>query len=149
MRGYHGECLSPCIPPCVLSLSNASQVTRVYAKHLRNKTEAQLMQDLEEAYKAHFELRVLKTVGQQTNKLLKIKLARKNIARILHVLADKKKDELAQTQEGKRTVDKMFRPKLTRALRRALTPEQKSLTSSKIQKRRKHFPARRFAILDA
>jgi len=72
------------------------------------------------------QLRIGKVTNAAASKLARINEVRKNIARVLTVLNQKKMDEArAATQKlGLQRVPKRLRAKKTRALRRALTPHQ-------------------------
>lgn len=72
------------------------------------------------------QLRIGKVTNAAASKLARINEVRKNIARVLTVLNQKKMDEArAATQKlGLQRVPKRLRAKKTRAIRRALTPHQ-------------------------
>jgi hypothetical protein len=72
------------------------------------------------------QLRVAQVTNAAASKLAKIKVVRKNIARVLTVLNQKFKSEMrAQVADvSSKLVPKQLRAKKTRAIRRALTPAE-------------------------
>lgn len=94
------------------------------------------------------QLRIGKVTNAAASKLARINEVRKNIARVLTVLNQKKMDEArAATQKlGLQRVPKRLRAKKTRAIRRALTPHQKSLKTERALKKEQNFPLRKFAL---
>ena len=68
------------------------------------------------------------------------------IARILAVMNEKRLANLAKYYAQTKIKPKRFRPRLTHKLRRALTPKQQALKTSRVFKNLKQYPARRFFI---
>merc|ERR1711896_65971 len=91
-------------------------------------------------------LRVAKVTGGASSKLAKIKIVRKNIARILTVFNQKTKNEARKEWKGKKYTPLDLRPKKTRAIRRALKTEQKFAKTTRQKTRDSNFPMRRFAV---
>merc|ERR1719461_2078192 len=77
------------------------------------------------------QLRVAKVSGGAASKLAKIKVVRKNIARILTVYNQKQKAEARKQYNGKKYQPLDLRPKKTRAIRRRLKTEQKYAKTQK------------------
>merc|ERR1712139_184340 len=99
----------------------------------------ELSKELDELKVELAELRVAKVAGGAASKLAKIKVVRKSIARVLTVYNQKQKSDARKDYKGKKYLPKDLRPKKTRALRRALSTEQKFLKTTKEKTRTKNF----------
>ena len=119
-------------------------MVRVKAFELRSKTSKELLKELDEMKAELSQLRVAKVSGGAASKLAKIKVVRKNIARILTVYNQKQKAEARKQYQGKKYQPLDLRPKKTRAIRRRLKTEQKYAKTQKT--RMSNFPMRRFAV---
>jgi large subunit ribosomal protein L35e len=71
---------------------------------------------------------------------------RKGIARVLTVINSTQRAHLRLLYEKKKYTPLDLRPKLTRAIRRQLTPAEKSLKTDKHKKKALHYPQRKYAI---
>jgi large subunit ribosomal protein L35e len=71
---------------------------------------------------------------------------RKSIARVLTVINAKQRAQLRLFYKNKKYAPLDLRPKQTRAIRRRLSPDEKSRVLEKTKKRTVHFPQRKFAI---
>jgi large subunit ribosomal protein L35e len=86
------------------------------------------------------------------SKLGKIRMARKNIARVLTVLNHQSRSRMraeiakAGNGHGLKRIPKQLRVKKTRAIRRQLTAEQLSKKTRKATHKSQNFALRRFAI---
>lgn len=92
-------------------------------------------------------LRNAKASSGSATKLAKIRGVRKNIARNLTALNQKERSRVAGSLHkgsGKRAI--YLRSKLTRAIRRELTPHQKSKQIEKLRKKHSNFPVRKFGL---
>ena len=92
-------------------------------------------------------LRNAKASSGSATKLAKIKTVRKNIARNLTILNQKERANLSANlhkSSGKRAV--FLRSKLTRAVRRRLTTQQRTKQILKVQKRQENFPVRKYGL---
>ena len=92
-------------------------------------------------------LRNAKAASGSATKLAKIKVVRRNIARNLTALNAKERANLVgktHKNSNKRAI--FLRDKLTRAVRRRLTPQQKTKQIRKTQKKNENFPVRRYGI---
>ena len=92
-------------------------------------------------------LRNAKAASGSATKLAKIKVVRKNIARNLTILNEKERKNLAgniHKGSGKRAI--FLREKLTRAIRRRLTPHQRTKQIKKTQKKAENFPTRNYGV---
>mmetsp|Transcript_136294 Transcript_136294/g.265099 ORF Transcript_136294/g.265099 Transcript_136294/m.265099 type:complete len:124 (+) Transcript_136294:62-433(+) len=121
-------------------------MVRVKAFELRSKTSKELLKELDEMKAELSQLRVAKVSGGAASKLAKIKVVRKNIARILTVYNQKQKAEARKQYQGKKYQPLDLRPKKTRAIRRRLKTEQKYAKTQKQKTRMSNFPMRRFAV---
>ncbi|KAG1449787.1 hypothetical protein G6F56_008541 [Rhizopus delemar] len=72
--------------------------------------------------------------------------ARKNVARVLTVINQTQREQLALFYQKKKYVPLDLRYKKTRAMRRALTPFEKSKKTVREQKKLAHFPLRKYAV---
>lgn len=71
---------------------------------------------------------------------------RKSIARVLTVVNLKQRQQLRLFYKNKKYLPLDLRPKQTRAIRRRLSPEEKSKVLEKTKKRTTHFPQRKYAV---
>ena len=97
---------------------------KVKAHEIRNKTKTELLGQLSELKSELQTLRVAKVMGGAATKLSKIRVVRKNIARVLTVYNQNMKKKLRELYQNEKFVPKELRSKKTRAMRRRLTPEQ-------------------------
>jgi len=118
----------------------------VKAYELRGKSKEELLGLLNENRKELSELAVAKVTGGAASKIAKIKSVRKNIARILTVHNQQQKESVRKASKGAKYVPKDLRMKKTRAMRRALTAQQKGLKTVKQLKKEKAFPTQAYAI---
>ncbi len=139
----------------------------VSAKEYRKKTNAELLTDLKKLREDLQNTRFTKVSGTAVAKLSKIKTLRKQIARVLTIIRDNKKQEVIKNLRTKETKEKKddkeevkttiknlkmkhipldLRPKLTRAMRRRMTKFERKLVTLKQLKRKLNFPMRKFAV---
>ena len=138
------------------------------AKEYRKKDNGTLLADLKKLREDLQNIRFTKGSGTAVAKLTKIKSLRKQIARVLTIIREKKKAEVVENlrtrvtkeqkgdkeEEVKKTVKNLkaknipldLRPKLTRAKRRRLTKYERKLVTLKQLKRKLNFPVRKFAV---
>ena len=138
------------------------------AVEYRKKNNTELLADLKKLREELQTIRFTKVTGTAVSKLSKIKGLRKQIARILTIIRENKKQEVISkllTKETKEVVDgketsvsktiknlKMkhlpldLRPKKTRAIRRKMTKFESKLLTLKLFKRKLSFPMRKFAV---
>ena len=85
-------------------------------------------------------------------KVAKIRLIRKNIARILTVLSQTQRDAVRATYSAakqrsvRKAMPKSLKPKLTHRRRLALTKKEKSFKTARAVKTAARFPLRKFAV---
>merc|ERR1719254_230627 len=119
---------------------------KIKAHEIRTKSNTELLKELDEMKAELSQLRVAKVSGGAASKLAKIKVVRKNIARVLTVYNQKQKAEARKQYQGKKYQPLDLRPKKTRAIRRALKVEQKFMKTPKQKTKSSNFPMRRFAV---
>ncbi|KAF5828054.1 component of cytosolic 80S ribosome and 60S large subunit [Dunaliella salina] len=126
---------------------------RVKAHELRGKNKQGLVNQLKELKGELSALRVAKVTGGAPNKLSKIKVVRKSIARVLTVYRQTERNALkakiledASKKKGRALLPLDMRPKKTRAIRRRLSKEQVNKKTTKEAKKIAAFPMRKFAL---
>ena len=134
----------------------------------RKKTNVELIADLKKLREELQTIRFTKVSGTAVSKLTKIKSLRKQIARVLTIIRENRKNEVISSlrtrvtkekKEGKEEEIKTqiknlklkhipldIRPKKTRAIRRRLTKLERNLLTLKQFKRKLSFPMRKFAV---
>merc|ERR1712071_476703 len=121
-------------------------LTMVKAYELRGLPKEDLLKTLNDLRKEASELAVAKVTGGAASKIAKIKSVRKSIARVLTVHNQQQKEAIRRASAGSKYIAKDLRMKKTRAIRRALTKEQKNKKTLKQTKKLSHFPQRRYAV---
>eukprot|EP00891_Asterochloris_glomerata_P009997 jgi/Astpho2/9997/fgenesh1_pm.00153_%23_10_t len=121
-------------------------MAKIKAHELRAKNKADLQGQLKDLKQELGALRVAKVTGGAPNKLSKIKVVRKSIARVLTVLSHKQRDALREVYANKKYKPLDLRPKKTRAIRKRLTKHQASLKTERQQKKDRAFPLRKYAV---
>ena len=74
------------------------------------------------------------------------RVVRKSIARVLLVIGQQQKLQVAQYYSGKKLKPLDLRTKKTRAMRRALKPSERRAKSARVAKRAIAFPQRKYAV---
>ncbi|KAK4517047.1 uncharacterized protein ATC70_000375 [Mucor velutinosus] len=115
----------------------------VKAHELRNKNKAELVKILDEQKQQLANIRVQKVAGGRSQEIGE---ARKNVARVLTVINQTQREQLRLFYQKKRFTPLDLRVKKTRAMRRALTPFEKSKKTVREQKKLAHFPLRKYAV---
>merc|ERR1712045_356243 len=124
----------------------SDKMPRVKCSELRNKKKEELTKQLDDLKTELGSLKVAKVTGGAASKLSKIRVVRKSIARVYIVMHQKQKDNLRKFYRGKKYKPLDLRPKKTRAIRRALTPHEKSLKTLRELRKMRAFPQRKFAV---
>merc|ERR1711976_1091403 len=124
----------------------AFEMVKLNAHELRTKSKTELTAQLKELKTELAALRVAKVTGGAPNKLSKINVVRKSIARVMTVLSTNQRSALRASYEGKKYMPLDLRTKKTRAIRRRLTKHQPGLKTEKEIKKAVAFPARKFAV---
>ena len=113
---------------------------------LRTTSDDELLKGLEEYKKELNSLRTLKITGGTSAKLGKIRVVRKAIAKYLTVINQRNREKVRETLKGKKYFPTDLRYKKTRALRRALTKNEKKAKSQRVTTKAANFPLRKFAL---
>ncbi|CAG0883434.1 unnamed protein product [Darwinula stevensoni] len=119
---------------------------KVKCHDLRGKKKDELQKQLEDLKQELMSLRVAKVTGGAASKLSKIRTLRKSIARIYIVMNTMQKENLRKYYAKKKYKPLDLRPKLTRALRRALTRKEMTKRTKKEERKLRNFPPRMYAI---
>merc|ERR1712083_814547 len=122
------------------------KMPKIKCSDLRTKKKEELTKQLEDLKTELGSLRVAKVTGGAASKLSKIRVVRKSIARVYIVMHQKQKENLRKLYRGKKYKPLDLRPKKTRAIRKALTPHEKSLKTARELKKIRAFPQRKFAV---
>ena len=118
----------------------------VKAYELRGLSKEELLKTLGDLRKEKSDLAVAKVTGGAASKIAKIKTVRKNIARVLTVHNQQQKESIRRAAAGQKYLPKDLRMKKTRAMRLAMTKEEKKIKTLKQTKKLRHFPQRKYAI---
>merc|ERR1712216_912786 len=130
------------------SSANSTSMTKVKCYELRkqSKSKADLTKQLDDLKQELATLRVAKVTGGAASKLSKIKVVRKNIARVLTVINETQKGALRQHYNGLEYAPLDLRAKKTRAIRRRLTQFEKNQQTKRQAHRAALFPLRKYAV---
>lgn len=121
-------------------------MTKVKTKDLRGKKKEELLKQLDDLKQELANLRVAKVTGGTASKLSKIRVFRKNIARVLTIIHQNQKENLRKLYKGKKHIPIDLRPKKTRAIRRKLTSHEASIKTAKEHRRLRNWPQRVYAV---
>merc|ERR1711990_699791 len=128
-------------------LHREKKMGKIKAHELREKKFEELSAKLKDLKNELSTLRVSKVSGQGgPSKLAKIKVIRKQIARVLTVYNQKQKELMRVKYRTKKLKPIDLRIKKTRAIRRALSTHEKSLKTEKQKKKLAYFPLRKYAL---
>merc|ERR1712216_977605 len=129
-------------------MGDNSEMTKVKCYELRkqSKSKADLTKQLDELKTELSNLRVAKVTGGAASKLSKIKVVRKNIARVLTVINEYQKGALREHYDGLKYAPLDLRVKKTRAIRRRLSKHESQLRTPREVKRAANFPLRKYAV---
>ncbi|RYP90539.1 hypothetical protein DL770_003301 [Monosporascus sp. CRB-9-2] len=128
-----------------IGIGTSSSSPKVKTGALWSKNKEDLMKTLDELKAELSQLRIQKVTSSGT-KLNRIHDLRKSIARVLTVVNLKHRSQLRLFYKNKKYLPLDLRPKQTRAIRRRLSPEEKSKVLEKTKKRQTHFPQRKYAV---
>ncbi|KAI6205423.1 50S ribosomal protein L29 [Aphelenchoides besseyi] len=121
-------------------------MSRVKSHELRAKKKDELATLLDEQKTELASVLVSKVTAGPTSKLSKIRVIKKNIARILTVINQTQRENLRKLYKNKKHVPLDLRVKKTRAIRRALTKHQLSLRTHKQLAKACRTPTRVYAL---
>ncbi|RYP39706.1 hypothetical protein DL767_002087 [Monosporascus sp. MG133] len=127
------------------STSRIPSTPKVKTGALWSKNKEDLLKTLGELKAELSQLRIQKVTSSGT-KLNRIHDLRKSIARVLTVVNLKQRSQLRLFYKNKKYLPLDLRPKQTRAIRRRLSPEEKSKVLEKTKKHQTHFPQRKYAV---
>ncbi|CAD8083687.1 unnamed protein product [Paramecium sonneborni] len=115
-------------------------------KKLREQKPEDLLKDLEKLKGELIQLRTVKVSAGNAQKLGRIGLVRKRIAKYLTVINEQRRNSVknATKSSGKLPVD--LRGKQTRAIRQRLTRSERAQKTQRQWKRLNNFPLRKFAL---
>lgn len=91
-------------------------------------------------------MRVAKVTSRIPQKLSRLSIVRRDVARINTILYQKARQDAIETYKNKKYVPKELRARKTRAIRRALSKRQQNLKSVRVMKRQAKYPQRLFAL---
>merc|ERR1712014_307922 len=111
------------------------RMQRVKAHELRSKDETACIEELQKHRKELASLRVSKVAAAPQVKLAKVRAVRKNIAKVLTVLNEKRRAEAREAFGKKKYTPYDLRQKKTRAFRRRLTKYERTRTTRRAQKK--------------
>merc|ERR1712226_616265 len=124
----------------------STNMNRVKAHELRNKSEADCTEELGKHRKELASLRVSKVAAAPQVKLAKVRAVRKNIAKVLTVLNEKRRAAARTEFKSKRYTPYDLRQKKTRAFRRRLSRHERTRTTVKQQKTIDNGKLRKYAL---
>ncbi|KII73708.1 60S ribosomal protein L35 [Thelohanellus kitauei] len=113
---------------------------------LRKKTKDELLAELKNFKIELGQLKVARISQTGNTKVSRIRAVRKEIARIMTIINQQQKMNMAKFYKNKKFKPLACRPKLTRAARRKLTRHQESKLTLKQWKKKVNFPMRKFAL---
>lgn len=111
-------------------------------KDLRELSDKQLNDQLAELKENLLQLN-FKKANVRSGEIARV---RKNIARVLTIINLKARAEAATNATNSAKLPKSLRPKLTRALRRKLSPSEAQARTLRAQKKSAAFPKRKYAL---
>merc|ERR1712230_243860 len=126
--------------------NNIMTKVKCYELRKQSKSKADLTKQLDELKTELANLRVAKVTGGAASKLSKIKVVRKNIARVLTVINETQKHALRKHYETMKYAPLDLRPKKTRAIRRRLTKFESEKQTPRAAKYAALFPLRKYAV---
>merc|ERR1712048_404357 len=123
-----------------------TKMQRVKAHELRNKDETACMEELQKHRKELASLRVSKVAAAPQVKLAKVRAVRKNIAKVLTVLNEKRRAAARDAFKKSHYTPYDLRLKKTRAFRRRMTKNERSRQTARQQKKADNFKLRKYAV---
>lgn len=121
-------------------------MTKVSVATLRTKSKKELMDEVLKLKQELSSLRVAKATGNTPNKMTKIGDVRKDIARVLTVINQTRKELLRKSYAKKAWVPLDLRPKKTRAIRRRLTRHETNLQTRAQSIKARNNALRKYAL---
>merc|ERR1711990_799714 len=124
----------------------SQQNTKVKAFEVRKGSESELLAALESQRRELVSLRTSKVASAPQVKLARIKIVRKNVAKLLTVMNEKRRSVAKNEWKDKKYTPKDLRAKGTKAFRKGLTRDEKKVMTVKAQKKAANFKLRKFAV---
>merc|ERR1711990_753261 len=124
----------------------STKMNRVKAHELRNKSEADCTEELGKHRKELAALRVSKVAAAPQVKLAKVRAVRKNIAKVLTVLNEKRRADARNAFSKSKYTPYDLRAKKTRAFRRNLSKHERTRVTLRAHKKASNNKMRKFAL---
>ena len=119
---------------------------KIKAYEIRKNSEAELLSVLESQRRELVGLRTSKVASAPQIKLARIKVVRKNVAKLLTVMNEKRRTAAKSEWKDKKYTPKDLRTKGTKASRKGLTNAEKKVSTLKAQKKAANFRLRKYAV---
>merc|ERR1712083_622407 len=129
-----------------MGINYCIRMQRVKAHELRSKDEQACVEELAKHRKELASLRVSKVAAAPQVKLAKVRAVRKNIAKVLTVLNEKRRQEAKDAFAKKKYTPYDLRLKKTRAFRRKMTQFERTRTTLRQQKKADNSKLRKYAV---
>merc|ERR1712100_285836 len=123
-----------------------TNMQRVKAHELRGKDQTACVEELQKHRKELASLRVSKVAAAPQVKLAKVRAVRKNIAKVLTVLNEKRRSEAKDAFKKNKYTPYDLRLKKTRAFRRKMTKFERTRQTSRQQKKADNSKVRKYAV---
>ncbi|CAK56766.1 unnamed protein product (macronuclear) [Paramecium tetraurelia] len=115
-------------------------------RKLREQKPEDLLKDLEKLKGELIQLRTVKVSAGNAQKLGRIGLVRKRIAKYLTVINEQRRNQVKSTTKHASNLPVDLRGKKTRAIRQRLTRSEKAQKTQRQWKKLNNFPLRKFAL---
>ncbi|CAD8077622.1 unnamed protein product [Paramecium primaurelia] len=115
-------------------------------RKLREQKPEDLLKDLEKLKGELIQLRTVKVSAGNAQKLGRIGLVRKRIAKYLTVINEQRRNQVKSTTKNASNLPVDLRGKKTRAIRQRLTRSERAQKTVRQWKRQNNFPLRKFAL---
>merc|ERR1712190_71154 len=129
-----------------MEINYCIRMQRVKAHELISKDEQACVEELQKHRKELASLRVSKVAAAPQVKLAKVRAVRKNIAKVLTVINEKRRAEARDAFGKKKYMPRDLRMKMTRAFRRRLTKFERTRTTRRAQKKSDNAKLRKYAV---
>ena len=114
---------------------------------MRTKNSEELQKQLVDLKHELNTLRVQAVAGSENaTKSGAIRTVRKAIARVLTILSEQRKAQIIEKVGSSKRLPLALRAKQTRAMRRALTPEERKKTTLRQKKKAIHYPKLKYVL---
>merc|ERR1711977_158650 len=130
----------------IINYIRSTKMNRVKAHELRNKSEADCTEELNKHRKELAALRVSKVAAAPQVKLAKVRAVRKNIAKVLTVINEKRRAAARDAFAKKKYTPYDLRGKKTRAFRRKLSRNDRTKQTLRAHKKSSNNKMRKFAL---